>query len=74
MTANPGGRIKIGDTVSWDWGSGTATGTVKKKFTERVTRTIKGTEITRDATSDEPAFLIEQDNGNEVLKSVTELA
>ncbi len=73
MTASTGDSIEIGDTVSWEWGSGTATGTVGERFTERVTRTIKGTEITRDATSEEPAFLIEQDDGDEVLKSVAEI-
>lgn len=62
-----------GDTVSWTWGSGTATGTVQEAFTEKVTRTIKGTEVTRDATEDEPAYLIEQEDGDRVLKSASEI-
>ena len=65
--------IDIGDEVSWNWGSGTATGTVTERFTERVTRSIEGTEVVRDATAHDPAFLIEQDDGSEVLKSGSEL-
>ena len=63
-----------GDAVEWSWGSGTATGTVQDTFTERVTRTIKGTEVTRDADDDNPAYLIEQEDGDRVLKSESELS
>lgn len=63
----------VGDTVEWDWGNGTGTGTVEKKYTQKITRKIKGSEVTRDASDDEPAFLIKQDDGDEVLKSVTEI-
>jgi len=42
-------------------------------FTERVSRTIKGNEVTRNATEDDPAYLIEQDDGDQVLKSHSEL-
>jgi hypothetical protein len=66
--------IDIGDTVRWNWGSGTATGTVKERFTAKVTRTIGGSEITRNASDDEPAYLIEQDDGDRVLKSASELS
>lgn len=64
---------KKGDTVSWTWGSGTATGEVQESFTDKVTRTIKGKEITRDASTDEPAYLIEQEDGDRVLKSASEI-
>ncbi|GHB56468.1 DUF2945 domain-containing protein [Persicitalea jodogahamensis] len=64
---------KKGDSVTWEWGKGTATGKIKEKFTKKVTRTIKGSEITRNASDDEPAYLIEQEDGNEVLKSGSEL-
>ncbi len=63
-----------GDTVEWSWGSGTGTGTVQESFTEKVTRTIDGNEVTRDADSDNPAYLIEQDDGDRVLKSESELS
>ena len=65
--------IKVGDEVEWDWGNGTGTGKVTERFTEKVTRTIKGSEITRDADDDEPAFMIEQEDGDRVLKSGSEL-
>jgi hypothetical protein len=65
--------IHIGDEVSWNWGNGTGTGTVTERFTSKVTRTIKGSEVTRDASESEPAYLIEQDDGDTVLKSATEL-
>ncbi len=65
--------IHIGDTVEWNWGSGTGTGEVVERFTSKVTRTIQGAEVTRDATEDEPAYLIEQNDGARVLKSSDEL-
>lgn len=66
-------KFNQGDAVRWNWGSGTATGTIQESFTDRVSRTIKGTEVTRDADADNPAYLIEQDDGDRVLKSESEL-
>lgn len=65
--------IHIGDTVEWDWGDGTGTGEAKERFTSKVTRSIGGTDVTRNASEDEPAYLIEQEDGSEVLKSASEL-
>ena len=62
-----------GDEGIWNWGDGTANGRIVERFTSKVSRSIKGTEVTRDASEDEPAFLIRQDDGGEVLKSVTEI-
>ncbi|HKK38353.1 MAG TPA: DUF2945 domain-containing protein [Cryomorphaceae bacterium] len=62
-----------GDKVKWEWGSGHGTGKVKNKYTSDVSKTIKGSEVTRKASDDEPAYLIEQDDGDEVLKSGSEL-
>ncbi|MAQ46184.1 MAG: hypothetical protein CL812_10075 [Confluentimicrobium sp.] len=62
-----------GTRVEWNWANGTGTGKVQRKFTERVTRTISGSEITRNADQDNPAYLIEQEDGDEVLKSASEL-
>jgi hypothetical protein len=64
---------KTSERVQWSWGTGTGEGTVKERFTTRVTRTIKGSEITRNADKDNPAYLIEQDDGDLVLKSHSEL-
>ena len=63
-----------GDKVEWEWGSGSATGKVTEVYTEEVTKTLKGSEITRDASDDEPAYLIEQEDGDEVLKSHSEVS
>ena len=67
-------KYNKGDQVEWNWGSGTGTGAVQESFTEKVTRTIKGNEVTRDADADNPAYLIEQDDGDRVLKSESELS
>lgn len=67
-------RYQEGDEVEWNWGNGSAQGTVLETFTSRVTRTIDGNEITRNADSDNPAYLIEQDDGQRVLKSESELS
>lgn len=63
----------VGDTVKWEWADGSATGEIKKIYTEKVTRTIKGSEITRRASNDCPAYYIEQSDGDSVLKSHSEV-
>ena len=65
--------IHIGDKVEWNWGNGTGSGEVTERFTSEVTRTIDGNEVTRDASEDEPAYMIEQEDGDRVLKSASEL-
>ncbi|WP_147127094.1 DUF2945 domain-containing protein [Shimia ponticola] len=66
--------IKVGDKVEWNWGNGTGTGTVQERYSDKVTLTIKGSEVTRDASDDNPAFLIEQSDGDRILKSASELS
>ena len=66
--------IKKGDSVTWSWGDGTATGKVTAVYTQKRTLTIKGTEITREASEDEPSYKIEQDDGDIVFKSCTEVS
>ena len=63
----------IGDTVEWDWGNGTGSGEITERYTKKVTKTLKGSDVTRDASEDEPAYLIEQEDGDKVLKSCTEI-
>jgi hypothetical protein len=36
--------IHIGDEVRWNWGNGTGSGTVKERFTDKVTGTIFGSD------------------------------
>ena len=63
----------IGTKVEWDWGNGTGTGKIVKKYTQKITLKLQGSEVTRKASDDEPAYKIEQDDGSEVLKSGSEL-
>ena len=65
--------IREGTEVSWSWGTGTATGTVSEIHREKVTRTTKGEEITRNGSEDDPAYVIEQDDGTVVLKLRSEV-
>lgn len=65
--------ISKGTKVEWDWVQGTASGKVTDTFTQSVTRTLKGSEVTRNGSDDDPALLIEQDDGDEVLKLSSEV-
>jgi len=63
-----------GTKVKWNWGNGTGTGKIETVYTEKTTRKIKGNEVTRDASEDEPAYYIKQDDGDAVLKSHSEVS
>lgn len=65
--------MKKGETVNWKFGKGVAEGKVEETFTEPVEKKIKKATVKRKASKDEPAVLIKQENGNEVLKSESEL-
>jgi hypothetical protein len=65
--------IRKGSTVSWTWGSGTAEGKVAEVHKDKVSRTSKGETITRNGTDDDPAYVIEQEDGTTVLKLRSEL-
>ncbi|KIN71201.1 hypervirulence associated TUDOR domain-containing protein [Sulfitobacter guttiformis] len=65
--------ISEGDKVEWDWGNGTATGKVQNSFDEKTTRTIKGSEVTRNGTKADPALYIKQEDGDAVLKLASEV-
>ena len=67
-------KYSKGDTVEWNWGNGTGSGKVDDVFTRKVTRKIDGNEVTRNADEDNPAYLIKQDDGDQVLKSESELS
>ncbi|WP_425092145.1 DUF2945 domain-containing protein [Tropicimonas sp. S265A] len=65
--------FSVGDSVKWNWGDGEGSGEIAERFTNDVSRMIEGTEVTRNASSSSPAFLIKQSDGSNVLKSCTEL-
>ena len=66
--------FRAGQKVSWRWGSGTAHGKVTDRFDRRVQRTIKGSKIVKVGTNDNPAYLVEQEDGGKVLKRGSELS
>lgn len=65
--------IKEGTKVTWSWGNGTATGKVVSTFTEKTTRKIKGSEVTRNGSKEDKALYIEQEDGDNVLKLESEV-
>ncbi len=65
--------IREGSTVKWNWGNGEAQGEVVETFDHKVTRTIDGSEITRNGEPGNKALLIEQSGGSRVLKSESEV-
>lgn len=69
MTAS----FRKGAPVSWNWGTGTATGHIAERFERRVSRTIEGKRIVRNGTHDNPAYLVEQPDGGRALKRGSEL-
>lgn len=65
--------IRQGSKVKWKWGSGTAKGKVQETYTKQITKTIKGTDVTRDGTTNNKALYIKQDDGDYVLKLENEV-
>ena len=65
--------IRTGTSVTWKWGSSWAEGTVKEVHHEEVSRTTKGTKVTRKGSDDDPAYVIEQEDGTIVLKLQSEV-
>jgi hypothetical protein len=66
--------IRKGSKVYWNWGNGTANGKVEETYTKTVTKTIKGTEVTRHGEQGNKALYIKQEDGNHVLKSESEVS
>ncbi len=65
--------MRKGTQVSWKYGTGTATGKIESIHKESITRKLKGHDITRHGTAENPAFVIVQDNGDRVLKLKSEV-
>lgn len=63
-----------GARVKWHWGAGTGEGVVRDRFERRVQRTIKGARIVRNGTAANPAYLVETEDGDRVLKRGSELS
>ena len=52
-----------GDRLCWD--EGTAEGQVAEVITNEVSRRIKGTQVTRQASTYRPVYLVQQDDGDQ---------
>ena len=65
--------LRQGSAVKWKFGAGEATGTVLEVIEKRVSRTLKGKRIKRNGTAENPAVLLEQADGDRVLKLSSEL-
>ena len=60
--------IRKGTVVRWNWSGSSASGKILEIHRSRVTRKLNGSDITRYGSSDNPAYVIEQDDGSRVLK------
>lgn len=65
---------QTGQYVQWNWGNSTGKGQITERFERNVTRTLQGSEVTRNGDADNPAYLIEQEDGDNVLKLGSELS
>ncbi|GAB2475062.1 hypothetical protein GCM10011375_23770 [Hymenobacter qilianensis] len=65
--------MRKGTTVTWKYGTGTASGKIEEVHKESITKKIKGSDITRNGTADNPAFVIVQENGDKVVKLQSEV-
>ncbi|KAK6910624.1 hypothetical protein V866_000469 [Kwoniella sp. B9012] len=67
-------ELKKGDEVSWNWGSGQPSGKVADIVEEgkAEVKSNKGNTISKNASEDDPAVVIER-SGNNVVKRAHEL-
>ncbi|MEZ4802132.1 MAG: DUF2945 domain-containing protein [Gelidibacter sp.] len=65
--------IRKGTKVQWNCANGTAEGKVVETYTTKVTKTIKGSKITRNGDKKDEALYIKQTDGDHVLKSESEV-
>jgi hypothetical protein len=62
-----------GARVVWVWDGRKVEGVIRKVFTHRLERTINGATVTRPCTKRNPAYLIEQEGGLQLLLNFNEL-
>lgn len=62
-----------GVRVAWSREGREAEGVVRKVFTHRLERTIWGSTVTQDASKRNPAYLIEKDDGDTLLKTHSDI-
>ncbi|GGD97204.1 hypothetical protein GCM10011515_16260 [Tsuneonella deserti] len=69
----PESSFRKGQQVRWQWSGSKASGKIVERFDRRVQRTIKGSKIVRNGSNEDPAYLVEQADGDRVLKLGSEL-
>lgn len=65
--------MKLGDFVGWKWGYGVAQGKIVAIKREKTQIESKGKLITRNGSQNDPALILEQENGTRVLKLAHEV-
>ena len=65
--------VKKGDNVEWKYGKSKAEGKVAEVSKEDIDKKVQGKNIKRKGSEKEPALVIKQDNGKEVVKSASEV-
>lgn len=65
--------IRKGTRVKWKWGQGEAQGKVVETHTDIVGMIIDGNQVTRKGERGNKALIIEQDDGQQVLKLESEV-
>ena len=73
MSGHPEHTLREGSAVKWKYGTGEAEGKVLEVHKKHISREIKGKEITRNGSEENPALLIEQADGDRVLKLSSEV-
>lgn len=66
--------LSPGARVAWVWDGRMVEGVIRKVFTHRLERTMNGSTVTRPCNKRNPAYLIEQDGGSELLLNHNELS
>ena len=65
--------MKKGDTVRWKYGRGHAKGKVVEIHQDTFEKTVQGAPIKRNGSPENPALLIEQEDGGQVVKLSSEV-
>lgn len=65
--------MKAGDMVKWKWADGYAKGKVARVYHGQTSIRSKGKTIKRSGRDDDPALIIEGDNGSRILKLLHEV-
>lgn len=67
-------KFAKGAKVQWKWLGRAVNGVVLQSFVKPVERVIKGKKIKRNGSTENPAYLVKSEAGNEALKLGSELS